>query len=60
MLWCQLTHSTLPLCLARSGQIQGMVPGDLLVVPIYAALSPEQQAKVFDPTPPGKRKVCSP
>ncbi|BDA45577.1 ATP-dependent RNA helicase DHX8 [Coccomyxa sp. Obi] len=31
--------------------------GKLLVVPIYAALQPEQQAKVFEPTPPGMRKV---
>eukprot|EP00300_Choanocystis_sp_HF-7_P015304 c19003_g1_i4.p1 GENE.c19003_g1_i4~~c19003_g1_i4.p1 ORF type:complete len:652 (+),score=145.10 c19003_g1_i4:44-1999(+) len=29
----------------------------LMVVKIYAALPPEQQLKVFDPTPPGHRKV---
>ncbi len=33
--------------------------GKLLVVPIYAALQPEQQANVFKPTPPGMRKVGS-
>ncbi|CAL8470833.1 g10375 [Coccomyxa elongata] len=31
--------------------------GKMLVVPIYAALQPEQQANVFKPTPPGMRKV---
>eukprot|EP01113_Clastostelium_recurvatum_P038740 TRINITY_DN5828_c0_g1_i4.p1 TRINITY_DN5828_c0_g1~~TRINITY_DN5828_c0_g1_i4.p1 ORF type:complete len:671 (+),score=182.62 TRINITY_DN5828_c0_g1_i4:464-2476(+) len=30
---------------------------DLLVCPIYAALPPEQQLKVFEPTPPNMRKV---
>jgi ATP-dependent RNA helicase DHX8/PRP22 len=29
----------------------------LLVCPIYAALSPEQQLKVFEPAPPRTRKV---
>lgn len=35
----------------------GEAHGRLLVVPIYAALPPEQQVKVFEPTPPGTRKV---
>ena len=29
----------------------------LLVCPIYANLAPEQQARIFEPTPPGSRKV---
>ncbi len=29
----------------------------LQVVPIYAALPPEQQARVFEPAPDGDRKV---
>ena len=44
----------------RSGHIQGMDASEMLVVPIYAALSPEQQARVFEPTPAGKRKVRLP
>ena len=30
----------------------------LLVVPIFAALPPERQARVFKPAPAGTRKVC--
>ena len=32
-------------------------PTGLLVLPIYASLPPEQQLKVFQPAPPGIRKV---
>ncbi|KAG2440784.1 hypothetical protein HXX76_003640 [Chlamydomonas incerta] len=32
-------------------------PRELLVLPIYAALPPEQQMKVFEPAPPGTRKA---
>ncbi|PNH05818.1 putative pre-mRNA-splicing factor ATP-dependent RNA helicase [Tetrabaena socialis] len=32
-------------------------PAELLVLPIYAALPPEQQMKVFEPAPPGTRKA---
>lgn len=32
-------------------------PRELLVLPIYAALPPEQQLRVFQPAPPGTRKV---
>lgn len=32
-------------------------PSQLLVLPIYGALSSEQQSRVFDKTPQGKRKV---
>lgn len=34
--------------------------GKLFTMPIYAALPPEQQAKVFEPTPNGMRKACMP
>jgi hypothetical protein len=46
---------------ARSGQLQasGAPSLGLTVVPIYAALSPEQQARVFEPAPVGMRKVRS-
>ena len=30
---------------------------ELLIVPIYANLPSDMQAKVFEPTPPGARKV---
>ncbi|GFH16679.1 RNA helicase, partial [Haematococcus lacustris] len=32
-------------------------PSELLVLPIYAALPPEQQMKVFEPAGPGQRKA---
>lgn len=45
----------------RSLQLEGAGShGKLLVVPIYAALQPEQQAKVFEATPAGMRKVVIP
>ena len=31
--------------------------GELMVCPIYANLPSEMQAKIFEPTPPGARKV---
>ncbi|KNC73517.1 hypothetical protein SARC_13925, partial [Sphaeroforma arctica JP610] len=31
--------------------------GELLVLPIYASLPPDMQAKIFEPTPEGARKV---
>lgn len=31
--------------------------GELIVLPVYAALAPEQQARIFEPAPPGARKV---
>ncbi|NWW41942.1 DHX16 helicase, partial [Panurus biarmicus] len=33
---------------------------ELLVLPIYANLPSELQARIFQPTPPGARKVCWP
>lgn len=41
--------------LSRAGDARG----PLLVCPLYAALGAEQQLKVFDPAPPGTRKVAS-
>lgn len=48
-----------PLC--RAGQMHGLEgPEQLVLVPIFAALPPEQQAKVFEAAPPGSRKVRTP
>ena len=33
-------------------------PEKLVIVPIFAALPPEQQARVFEDAPAGSRKVC--
>ncbi len=30
---------------------------DLLILPVYSALPSEMQTKIFDPAPPGSRKV---
>lgn len=30
---------------------------DLLILPVYASLPPEMQSRIFDPAPPGSRKV---
>jgi pre-mRNA-splicing factor ATP-dependent RNA helicase DHX16 len=35
----------------------GTKVGELLVLPIYSTLPTELQAKIFEPTPPGARKV---
>ena len=32
-------------------------PGEVIILPIYAALPPELQARIFAPTPAGSRKV---
>ena len=31
---------------------------ELVILPIYANLPSDMQAKIFEPTPPGARKVC--
>ena len=31
---------------------------EMIICPIYANLPPDMQAKIFEPTPPGARKVC--
>merc|ERR1719272_724361 len=35
----------------------GTALDELIVLPIYASLPTEMQAKIFEPTPPGARKV---
>jgi ATP-dependent RNA helicase DHX8/PRP22 len=30
---------------------------ELIILPVYSALPSEMQSKIFDPAPPGKRKV---
>lgn len=32
---------------------------ELVILPIYANLPSDMQAKIFEPTPPGARKVCT-
>ena len=32
---------------------------ELIILPIYANLPSDLQAKIFEPTPPGARKVCT-
>ena len=36
---------------------QGAKLGEMLIAPIYANLPSDLQAKIFEPTPPGARKV---
>ena len=36
---------------------QGSKLGEMIIAPIYANLPSDLQAKIFDPTPPGARKV---
>jgi pre-mRNA-splicing factor ATP-dependent RNA helicase DHX16 len=36
---------------------KGSKLGEMIVCPIYAALPSDMQAKIFEPTPPGARKV---
>lgn len=31
--------------------------GEIIIAPIYANLPSDMQAKIFEPTPPGARKV---
>jgi ATP-dependent RNA helicase DHX8/PRP22 len=31
---------------------------ELIILPVYSALPSEMQTKIFDPAPPGSRKVC--
>lgn len=32
---------------------------ELIILPVYSALPSEMQTRIFDPAPPGTRKVCS-
>ena len=36
---------------------QGSKLGEMIIAPIYANLPSDLQAKIFEPTPPGARKV---
>ena len=36
---------------------QGAKLGEMIIAPIYANLPSDLQAKIFEPTPPGARKV---
>jgi ATP-dependent RNA helicase DHX8/PRP22 len=40
----------------RMKQLGPSVP-ELIILPVYSALPSEMQSKIFEPTPPGKRKV---
>ena len=32
---------------------------ELIILPVYSALPSEMQTRIFEPAPPGSRKVCS-
>ena len=32
---------------------------ELIILPVYSALPSEMQTRIFDPAPPGSRKVCA-
>ena len=40
----------------RTGKLGSKI-GELILLPIYANLPSDMQAKIFEPTPPGARKV---
>ena len=56
-----LPHSSSPLFLFLHTQERtsklGSKIGELVLLPIYANLPSDMQAKIFEPTPPGARKV---
>ena len=41
----------------RTRKLGGKIK-ELIVLPIYSTLPSDMQAKIFEPTPPGARKVC--
>ena len=43
--------------LTNTARTAGRLMGELVIAPVYANLPSEQQAKIFEPTPPGARKV---
>ena len=57
MLLCRGPKGTVPTAGAAPPE---RAPLELHVVPMYAALSPERQARVFHAAPPGTRKVPLP
>lgn len=54
-----LPHTVpLPLfCSVQRTRGMGSKIGEILIAPIYANLPSDMQAKIFEPTPPGARKV---
>ncbi|NXP82934.1 DHX16 helicase, partial [Ramphastos sulfuratus] len=62
--WCQLCpqeeiEACVELLQERCRRLGSRLP-ELLVLPIYANLPSELQARIFQPTPPGARKVPGP
>lgn len=54
----QVVRARLPTsCVHRAKAAREAGASALQVVPIFAALPPEQQARVFEPAPDGARKV---
>ena len=51
-------HILLSLIQERTGKLGSRV-GELIILPIYANLPSDMQAKIFEPTPPGARKVSN-
>ena len=47
------------LCLQERTSRLGSKMKELVILPIYANLPSDMQAKIFEPTPPGARKVCT-
>ncbi|CCG24255.1 Prp22 RNA-dependent ATPase [Candida orthopsilosis Co 90-125] len=43
--------------LAERVKVLGDVASELIILPVYSALPAEMQTKIFEPTPPGSRKV---
>ena len=41
----------------RTGRLGSKI-GELVILQIYANLPSDLQGKIFEPTPPGARKVC--
>ncbi len=46
------------ICLQERTSKLGSRVGELILLPIYSNLPSDMQAKIFEPTPPGARKVC--
>lgn len=43
--------------LAERVKVLGDAASELIILPVYSALPAEMQTKIFEPTPPGSRKV---
>ncbi|CAN0914605.1 Probable pre-mRNA-splicing factor ATP-dependent RNA helicase DEAH5 [Linum grandiflorum] len=44
-------------CLHDRMKVLGKQAQELIILPVYSALPSEMQSRIFDPAPPGKRKV---